>query len=153
MLNIFQRCNGLTSVTVEEENAIYDSRNSCNAIIETTTNTLIAGCQNTIIPESVTSIGEGAFGGCTGLTSVTISNCVTSIGGCTFIDCSGLTSITIPNSVTSIGNGAFAWCRGLTDVYCYAESVPYTDFYNTPIASATLHVPAASIEAFSTTEP
>ena len=65
---------------------------------------------------SVTSIGDGAFGGCHGLTSVTIPNSVTSIGNEVFYGCSGLTSVTIPNSVTSIGDHAFSWCSGLTSV-------------------------------------
>ena len=68
------------------------------------------------IPNSVTSIGESAFIGCTGLTSVTIPNSVTSIGEGAFSDCTGLTSVTIPNSVTSIGASAFAYCTGLTSV-------------------------------------
>ena len=68
------------------------------------------------IPNSVTSIGNSAFSGCTGLTSVTIPNSVTSIGESAFYDCSSLTSVTIPNSVTSIGEGAFSGCSGLTSV-------------------------------------
>ncbi len=68
------------------------------------------------IPNSVTSIGNYAFSGCSGLTSVTIPNSVTSIGGSAFYNCSGLTSVTIPNSVTSIGNIAFRGCSGLTKV-------------------------------------
>ena len=80
---------------------------------------------NVVIPESVeyngstysvTSIGEGAFSGCSGLTSVTIPNSVTSIGGSAFQSCSGLTSVTIPSSVTSIGQSAFSYCSGLTSV-------------------------------------
>ena len=66
---------------------------------------------------SVTSIGNYAFYGCSGLTSVTIPNSVTSIGSLAFIGCSGLTSVTIPNSVTSIGTEAFTDCSGLTSVY------------------------------------
>ena len=66
-----------------------------------------SGLTSVTIPNSVTSIGDQAFLGCTGLTSITIPNSVTSIGGYAFYNCSGLTSITIPNSVTSIGNGAF----------------------------------------------
>ena len=65
---------------------------------------------------SVTSIGDWAFDGCTGLTSVTIPNSVTSIGGYAFSSCSSLTSVTIPNSVTSIGGYAFRGCSGLTSV-------------------------------------
>ena len=91
----------------ESGNAVYDSRDNCNAIIETVTNTLVVGCKNAIIPNSVTSIGYGAFHNCRGLTSITIGNSVTSIGNNAFCYCSDLTSVTIPNSVTSIGNDAF----------------------------------------------
>ena len=112
----FGDCSGLTSVVVASGNPAYDSRNNCNAIIETASNTLIAGCQNTNIPNSVTSIGEGAFACCNGLTNITIPNSVTSIGDGVFLDCTGLTSVTIPNSVTSIGNSAFENCSGLTSI-------------------------------------
>ena len=112
----FSHCSGLTTINVEAGNAVYDSRNNCNAIIETATNTLITGCKNTTIPNSVTSIGDGAFYYCTGLTSVTIPNSVTSIGDYAFIGCWGLTSATIPNSVTNMGNGVFFNCSGLTSV-------------------------------------
>ena len=103
-------------IIVDKNNPKYDSRDNCNGIIETASNTLIVGNSNTIIPNSVTSIGDGAFRGCTGLTSVTIPNSVTSIGGSAFYGCSGLTSVTIPNSVTSIGDHAFEYCSGLTSV-------------------------------------
>ena len=112
----FERCSGLTSIKVASGNTKYDSRNNCNAIIETSTNSLIAGCKNTTIPNSVTEIGDGAFKGCSGLTSVTIPNSVTSIGHAAFSGCSGLTSVTIPNSVTSIGGSAFYGCSGLTSI-------------------------------------
>jgi len=74
------------------------------------------GLTSVTIPDSVTSIGERAFSGCTGLTSVTIPNSVTSIGDNAFSGCTGLTSVTIPDSVTSIGWGAFSGCTGLTSV-------------------------------------
>ena len=74
------------------------------------------GLTSVTIPNSVTSIGYRAFYRCSGLTSVTIGNSVTSIGEYAFADCSALTSVTIPNSVTSIGNGAFSGCSGLTSV-------------------------------------
>ena len=112
----FEGCDGLTSIKVESGNPTYDSRNDCNAIILTASNTLVAGCKNTVIPNSVTSIGTYAFEGCSSLTSVTIPNSVTSIGNYAFRECSGLTSVTIPNSVTSIGHWAFYRCSGLTSV-------------------------------------
>ncbi len=112
----FWGCFSLTSIVVESGNSTYDSRENCNAIIETATNTLIAGCQNTIIPNSVTSIGGSAFEGCISLTSITIPNSVTSIESSAFSYCRSLTSITIPNSVTSIGEGAFWDCRSLTSI-------------------------------------
>ena len=93
----FSGCTGLTSIVVQNGNPIYDSRNNCNAIIETATNTLIAGCNKTIIPYTVTSIVEGAFWGCSSLTSVTIPNSVTSIGRDAFSGCTGLTSIVVQN--------------------------------------------------------
>ena len=74
------------------------------------------GLTSVTIPNSVTSIGDGAFLECTGLTSITIPNSVTSIGDWAFDGCTGLTSITIPNSVTSIGNWAFGGCTGLTSI-------------------------------------
>ena len=230
----FASCFGLTSIIIDKNNPKYDSRNNCNAIIETKSNTLIAGCQKTIIPNSVTSIGRSAFSGCTGLTSVTIPNSVTSIGyeafndcfrltsitipnsvksigsgafsGClnltkaefasieslckikfeisysnplryaehlyingkevtdvvipnsvtsindyAFYNCSGLTSVTIPESVTSIGTEAFYNCSGLTSVTCHAQNVPSTGtsvFYYVPQSTATLYVPAESVEAY-----
>ncbi len=116
---VFESCFGLTSIVVESGNPRYDSRNNCNAIIETAYNTLIYGCKNTIIPNSVTTIDDYAFYDCDGLTSIVIPNSVTEIGFGAFESCTGLTSIVIPNSVTSIGDGAFCNCWRLTDVYCY----------------------------------
>ena len=112
----FCNCSGLTSIKVDAGNTIYDSRNDCNAIIETITNTLIKGCHNTVIPNSVTSIGSYAFDACSGMTSVTIPNSVTTIGYSAFSYCSDMTSVTIPNSVTSIGSKAFWYCIGLTSI-------------------------------------
>ena len=114
----FYGCSGLTSIIVADGNTVYDSRVNCNAIIETASNSLIIGCENTVIPNSVTSIGDYAFYKCSGLTGkLVIPNSVTSIGDYAFWDCSGLTGeLVIPNSVTSIGMKAFSGCSGLTSI-------------------------------------
>ena len=112
----FGGCSGLTSIRVESGNTVYDSRNNGNAIIETDSNTLISGCKNTVIPNTVTSIGDWAFEGRYDMTSITIPNSVTSIGYGAFQSCTDLTSVTIPNSVTTIGGWAFQYCRSLTSV-------------------------------------
>ena len=109
-------CSSLTSITVSPENTVYDSREGCNALIETSTNTLIAACQSTIIPESVTRIGDGAFDYCTSLTSISLPEGVTSIGEGAFYDCTSLTSISLPEGMTSIGEGAFYGCTSLTSI-------------------------------------
>ncbi len=92
--DVFENCTFINSIVVDENNSVYDSRNNCNALIETDTNTLLRGCVNTDIPEDVTSIADKAFS-----------------------DCRVLESITIPSSVTSIGDYAFAGCDILADVY------------------------------------
>ena len=110
----FHGCSNLNSIRVEVDNQNYDSRDNCNAIIETSSNTLVAGCNSTIIPNSVTSIGGSAFYGCRSLTSITIPNSVISIGDFAFSFCDGLISVSILNGVKSIGAYAFSNCSGLT---------------------------------------
>ena len=151
----FRSCTKLASISVDRGNPTYDSRDNCNAIIETNSNTLILGCKNTIIPNSVTSIGQYAFSKCSGLSSIILSNSISSIGNYAFNGCSGLTTLRIPNSVTSIGGKAFCECSGLTDVYCYTDNVPIVNseelFSNSE--KLILHVPAGSVEIYKRVSP
>ena len=118
-------CYSLNSIVVEEGNSVYDSRNNCNAIIETATNSLIVACQNTVIPEGVTNIGENAF-----------------------FNCRNITSITLPNSVTNIEPFAFDFCSSLDTIYCYSTTPPTTTEYAFENYDATLYVPCESLEAY-----
>ena len=114
--NALQGCSGLTAISVETGNSIYDSRDNCNALIETASNTLLLGCKNTIIPNTVTTIEGNAFYNCQGLTSISIPNGVTTIKGSAFENCSALTSLNIPSSVTSIQASAFRGCTALASI-------------------------------------
>ena len=166
----FYAPDALTAIKVVEGNTVYDSRNNCNALIHTASNKLILACMNTVIPETVTTIGEGAFGGIKSITSISIPESVTSIEGWAFQSCEGLTSITMPNNLKSIGERAFQDCTGLTSfsipasvteigphvfgniekslsrIYSYNEEptdVDYYAFWNLA-TSTTLYVPAGT---------
>ena len=126
-------CSSLSSITVASGNSVYDSHDGCNAIIETATGKLLLGCLTTVIPEGTKTIARYAFYGY-----------------------SDLTEVSIPNSVTEIGDKAFSDCDGLKEVYCYAENVPGTGknaFQDASISSATLYVPAISLETYKAAEP
>lgn len=102
------------SIKVDPNNSVYDSRNNCNAIIETSTGKLISGCENTIIPDDVTSIGRNAFSYCK-FSSLDIPNSVTTIESYAFSR-SEITSIVIPNSVSILGEEVFGFCSNLASV-------------------------------------
>ena len=128
----FADCSGLEKITVESGNSCYDSRDNCNSIIETETNTLIAGCKNSVIPNSVTSIGN-----------------------CAFCGCSGLTELTLPNSITSIGDYAFAYCSDLSKITSLAEIPPmcgFKVFNGVNKTNCELIVPEGSVAAYTRAE-
>ncbi|MCR5532413.1 MAG: fibronectin type III domain-containing protein [Paludibacteraceae bacterium] len=152
----FAVCPSLTSINVASDNLNYCSEDGI--LFNKDKSILIqypASKNNTEydIPNSVTSIGECAFFGCSGLTSVTIPNSVTCIGGDAFDGCTGLTSVTIPNSVTSIGDHAFTNCTGLTSLTCMATTPPSMSidvFYKVDCSQIPLYVPVGSIDAYQT---
>lgn len=115
-LNPFSGCSNLSLLSVEKGNRYYDSRENCNAVIETNSNRLICGCKTTMIPNSVTEIYSYAYMHQRNLTSVNIPNSVTVIQNYAFYGCSGLSSIDIPYSVRTIAGWAFMYCSRLTSV-------------------------------------
>lgn len=127
--------NGYEHISVDPNNQRYDSRDNCDAIIESSSNNLFMGCKSTIIPNTVVSIGEEAFRECVGLSSITIPNSVTSIKDRSFYRCKSLSSISIPDSVTFIGNQVFYGCSGLREVYFNATNCGEGSFSNLNITS------------------
>ena len=149
----FLFCDSLLSVSVDSDNLMFDSRDNCNAIIETSTNTLYLGFSNTVIPNSVKTIGERAFNFCTYLTSVRIPNSVTRIESYAFNLCNKLKSIEIPGSVERIGDSAFAMCTGLTSVTCFATIPPQIGvsvFFSPASDGCPIYVPSQSLDAYKT---
>lgn len=120
----FSDCTSLSHISVEKENLVYDSRDNCNAIIETSTNTLLIGCKNSFIPNSVISIGDFAFSSCESLTSITIPNSVTSIGDYAFDGCFSLARVDIKATTPPIlSSNSFASCSKNLRIYVPAESI------------------------------
>ena len=143
-------CPNFNKIDLAPNNPTYDCRDNCLAIIETATNTLVSGCSNSTIPNTVTKIGRSAFHFCIGLASITIPNSVqsidtwgfyscenlksvelgnslTHIGPMAFIRCSSLESIIIPKSVTEIEYDVFAGCEKLTAISVEKENLNYCD--------------------------
>lgn len=166
---VFNNCKSMTSVSIGNSVGSMGDQVFCNCTSLTTLtipnsvksigNYAFQDCSSLTsisISCNVMGIGESVFSGCSSLTHLSIPNGVTSIGICAFRGCTGLTYIVLPSSLVYINDQAFESCTGLTDVYCYAETIPYTSneiFMSTPINEVTLHVPAVSIEAYKEKKP
>ena len=130
----FNGCSSLNSIVVDSSNETYESPTGSNAIIQKSSKTLVAGCKSTIIPESVTTIGNNAFAGCSlssivipsnvtaigysafsgsNLSSIILSEGLKTIGEKSFFNCYRLSHIILPNTLTTIGVSAFQGCTNL----------------------------------------
>ena len=142
-------CNSLTSIIVDEDNPVYDSRNNCNAIIETASNKIIAGCTTTTIPEGITAIGYYAFSGFENLRNITLPQSLERIETGAFTKL-GLQIINIPENVTSIESYAFNTCKQLETVKIYIKEpieIPENAF-KWGSSTATLYVPKGTVDKY-----
>ena len=106
----------LEEIVIDSQNPKYDSRNNCNAIIETATNKLVRGCGTTVIPNDIKIIDSSAFSGCQELTEITIPDSVKKIEARAFWFCENLTHINLPKNIKVIKSGTFEYCRKLTSI-------------------------------------
>ena len=147
-------CPHLCSIVVDEENPYLDSRNDCNAIVTSKdwvspANKLIAGCQTTTIPNSVTEIGDYAFYRCDSLKHMTVPNGVTTIRDGAFSECSSLSSIKLPESLTSLSQQwIFDGCTSLKEVFFFAKTPPYIAYGMFRGITPTIYVPKESLDAY-----
>ena len=163
----FAGCDSLTTIIVDDNNLVYNSKDNCNAVLKGTE--LVAGCKSTIIPEGTTTIGDAAFvdhklliditlpqsiktigdeafSGCSNLKSINVSTNVTRIGDLAFYACHNLESIQIPENTLSIGKYAFAYCTELKEIESYIKN-PFDleeGVFDFNINSTTLFVPVGT---------
>ena len=165
----FRDCSSLESITIPKsiikiaDFAFYGCKSLASVVLSEGLTRMgifvFADCtslSSITIPGSLTNAREYTFSGCTNLTSVVFSEGVKSIEQSIFFHCNNLSTISIPKSIKSIYGYVFSELSNLADFYCFADSVPKITkeaFFGTPIASATLHVPAGSIEKYKTTSP
>lgn len=121
----FSGCNSLMSIIIDNNNPTYDSRNNCNAIIETATNTLVIGCRNTKIPNGIITIGAAAFYGCGQLKSICIPNSVESIEDEAFSNCYSLESVAIGYGLANTKGNVFRCCRSLSSIVINSNNPTY----------------------------
>lgn len=155
----FADCPDLVTVAVDEYNEKYDSRNECNAVIETPTGILVAGCKGTEVPATVAKIGYEAFSGCAGLEELVIPDSVNTIMHYAFRECTDLKVVDIPATAMTFGDRAFGDCTGLTKVYARLEHPEEGDYYDfstfqgVPVNTCLLIVDTNLIDIYSETAP
>ena len=121
---VIRGCVSLSSVVIEPDNKVYDSRNDCNAIIETVSNTLIGGCKSTVIPDGVVEIADDAFRNCETLPYINIPASVTSIGDRAFSNCPSLARMDVKATTPpALGEYAISGTHGDLIVYVPENSV------------------------------
>lgn len=137
----------VTRITVDPANKVYDSRNDCNAIIETKTNTLVAGSKASVIPASVTAIGRSAFNHVTDLTDAALPATIRTIGKYAYLGCNGLRSFFFPSTMISMADSVFQRVESLDSVVVMTQrpfAIDESDFMPSVYETATLYVPAGT---------
>ncbi len=141
----------VTSMRVAEGNKVYDSRKGCNAIIETATNTLVAGCRESVIPASVTAIGRSAFNHCADLTDAALPATIRSIGKYAYMGCTGLKSLYFPSTMKVMADSVFWKVERLDSIVTMAQRpfvIDESDFEQTIYDNSTLYVPAGTASLY-----
>lgn len=148
----FNGCYNVSSITVDESNTRFDSRNNCNAIIRKYDNTLVVGCRYSTFPSSVTKIGRSAFYNVIrhAGSSINIPSNITLIDRNAFDSCTGLKEVTIGDGIQEIEYAAFRNCSNLLNFTCLATNPPTFNSYafNGTHKSMKIYVPSESVEAY-----
>ena len=146
---VFGYCTQLTDVSVDPANTVFDSREGCNAIVETSTNTLYQAFVSTRIPSTVTTIGRFAYSYVAGLTELRIPSNVTALAGVSVFSCDDLRRVVLPAELTTIGHQSFDYCDSLKTVKVGMTVPPaITQRTFNSRTYATLYVPTGCREAY-----
>lgn len=167
----FRYVEDLDSISVHAGNKHYDSRQNCNALIESATDELLLGCyktyfpadikgigdcafhhvrnlQSVILPKNVTFVGKEAFNNCKDLAELSLPNAIETIDDYAFQDCDSLSSVTLPENLAFVGLRAFAHCSGLELINCKAPTPPIIDITSFSGTTCPFYVPCANIAAY-----
>lgn len=167
----FRYVNQLDSISVDEDNEYYDSRNNCNALIETGTDVLLLGCYKTRMPDDITGVGEcafhnvrelysvalpedvtfvgaEAFNGCRDLKQLTLPNTIERIEDYAFQNCDSLPVLDLPAALATVGYRSFAHCSALEAINCSAATPPVIDETSFSDTNCPFYVPCAYIASY-----